>query len=236
MGRKPKYPASVKIEAVENYLNGIESCSDIIQRLNTKSSVFHAWKVSYQINGSSAFEVSSSNKSYSKQLKQTAINDYLNGEGSYSDISLKYGIKSDSILKSWVKKYNNHINIKAYKPYEKDDIYMAKDRKFTFEARLEVAQWTLDNDNDYIQAASKFNVSYQNAYSWSKKLLEYGSVGLEDNRGRKRNEDELSEIEKLEKKVEILERKLKHSEMEKEVLKKLDELERSVLVSKRRRK
>lgn len=236
MGRKPKFDAITKIEAVDNYLNGKESISEIIGRLSIFRSTLYKWIDKYKFNGAAAFDMSSKNKSYSKELKQNAINDILNGNGSYQDISLKYGITSDSILLNWVKKYNNHIETKAYKPYDKDGIYMSKDRKFTYEEKIEVAQWVLDNNDDYAQAAIKFDVSYNNAYTWSKKLLDHGKEGLKDNRGRKRSDEELSEIEKLERKIEVLERKLSRSEMEKEVLKKLDEIERSVLASNQRKK
>ena len=38
------------------------------------------------------------NKSYSKALKISAVNDYLNGAGSLDDICLKYGIRSHTQL------------------------------------------------------------------------------------------------------------------------------------------
>lgn len=236
MGRKPKYNSTIKVEAVENYLKGIESCSKIMSRLDIYGTTLYHWIDIYKLKGISAFEETSSNNTYSKELKKRAINDYLNGEGSYRDICLKYQIKSKSILLSWVNKYNNHIEAKAYKPYEKDDIYMSKDKKYTFEEKLEIAQWVLANNDDYIQAASKFDVSYQNVYTWSKKYLDKGECGLKDNRGKKKAIEELSELEKLKKENDLLKVKLQRSEMEKNILKKLDEIERSVLASKQREK
>ena len=36
-----------------------------------------------------------------------AVNDYLNGKGSYETIAAKYGLRSDVPLTKWVKMYNN---------------------------------------------------------------------------------------------------------------------------------
>ena len=42
---------------------------------------------------------------YSEELKLSAVQSYLNGEGSYNMIKEKYQIRSSTQLKNWVKKY-----------------------------------------------------------------------------------------------------------------------------------
>ncbi|MEN1939428.1 transposase [Paenibacillus sp. 102] len=42
---------------------------------------------------------------YLEELKLSAVQSYLNGEGSYDIITEKYQIKSSTQLKNWVKKY-----------------------------------------------------------------------------------------------------------------------------------
>ncbi len=53
------------------------------------------------------YSINRKNKSYSKDLKISAINDYLNGEGSLQDICTKYGIRSHRQLSDWIKVYNS---------------------------------------------------------------------------------------------------------------------------------
>lgn len=42
---------------------------------------------------------------YSEELKLSAVQSYLNGEGSYNKIKEKYQLRSSTQLKNWVKKY-----------------------------------------------------------------------------------------------------------------------------------
>ena len=60
----------------------------------------------------------------------------MNGEGSLDDLTAKYNLPSDSILCSWIKKYNSHIELKDYDP--KPEIYMAEKLKTTLEERIEI--------------------------------------------------------------------------------------------------
>ncbi|MEB2584109.1 transposase [Bacillus cereus] len=42
---------------------------------------------------------------YSNEIKLSAVQSYLNGEGSYDIMAEKYQIRSSTQLKNWVKKY-----------------------------------------------------------------------------------------------------------------------------------
>ncbi|OUM45741.1 transposase [Bacillus pseudomycoides] len=42
---------------------------------------------------------------YSEELKLSAVQSYLNGEGSYNMIKEKYQLRSSTQLKNWVKKF-----------------------------------------------------------------------------------------------------------------------------------
>ncbi|MDT2304936.1 helix-turn-helix domain-containing protein [Paenibacillus larvae] len=43
--------------------------------------------------------------------------------------------------------------------------------------------------------ADKFQVSYQQVYSWTNKYLTSGVDALQDRRGKRKSEDEMSEVE-----------------------------------------
>ena len=56
---------------------------------------------------------------YSKELKLQAAKDYLSGEFSLRDVTRKYEISSDSVLRQWIKRYNGHRELKVYFASEK---------------------------------------------------------------------------------------------------------------------
>ena len=74
------------------------------------------------------------NRTYSKELKLTAVQAYLNGEGSYETLRKKYGIVNVTQLKRWVKWYNGHKEIKERRAAG-TEIYMTKGRKTTEKVR-----------------------------------------------------------------------------------------------------
>lgn len=50
---------------------------------------------------------------YSEKLKLSAVQSYLNSEGSYNMIKEKYQIRSSTQLKNWVKKYKESGGMKG---------------------------------------------------------------------------------------------------------------------------
>ena len=134
MGRKAKYSKEQKIQASIDYLTGSKSAKTISLELNMgKRGKLHVykWAKRYQIHGESAFDQGKSNRQYSKEFKEKLVQEYLEGKGSITDLLVKYNLPSDSILRSWIKKYNSHIGLKDYDP--KPEVYMANTLKTTFE-------------------------------------------------------------------------------------------------------
>lgn len=73
----------------------------------------------------------------------------------------------------------------------------------------------------------KYNVSYQQARNWTLRFEELGEAGLEDRRGkRKKDQEPHTELEKAQIEIEQLKHKLYLAEMERDLRKKLDEIER----------
>ncbi len=91
MGRKAKYSAEEKINAVRDYLDGKESMSSIARRLEIAFQSFKQWVKNYEAMGTDAFSTRQ-NKCYSKTEKEQAIAAYLAGEGSLMDICKTYKI------------------------------------------------------------------------------------------------------------------------------------------------
>ena len=74
------------------------------------------------------------NKSYSKTLKISAVNDYLNGAGSLDDICSKYGIRSHTQLLKWIKVYNSGGILKT----STGGACMKKAKSTTLDERLKI--------------------------------------------------------------------------------------------------
>lgn len=66
-------------------------------------------------------------------------------------------------------------------------------------------------------------------YSWTQKYLADSEARLTDKRGRRKQPEELSELDLANRRIKELERKLKEEQAKNEFLKKLDQLERMYL-------
>ena len=163
-------------------------------------------------------------KKYSKDLKQQAVLDYLAGRGSQDDICKKYGIRSKAKLQIWIKKYNGYEELKS--SGTGGNAIMTKGRKTTFEERVEIVQYCIAHDRNYAKTAEQYQVSYQQARSYTVKYETGGVEALRDNRGKRKSPDEMNELEKLRAEVKILKAEKERAEMETSFLKKLDEIER----------
>lgn len=162
-------------------------------------------------------------RTYSKELKLTAVQAYLNGEGSYETLRKKYGIVNVMQLKRWVKWYNGHKECKERRGAG-TEIYMAKGRKTTQEERGKIVAFCIEHGKDYPLTIQTYGVSYQQIYAWVRKYEEKGIDGLRDGRGRTKPADEMSAEERLRMENRILKAQLKDAEMENKLLKKLREL------------
>ena len=104
---------------------------------------------------------------------------------------------------------------------------MKTSRNTTYEERIQIVKDCIANGCNYGETAIKHNVSYQQVYSWVKRFKEFGETGLEDRRGRRKVDQEpRSELEKLKIKMAQLEHELYMTKMERDLLKKVRELER----------
>ena len=163
------------------------------------------------------------NKKYSAEQKLQAVTDYLTGKGSMQEICKKHGILSDCQLRNWIKWYNGHREFKE-RSSAKGEIYMTKGRKTTQEERAEIVAFCIEHSKNYGLTVERYNVSYQQIYTWVRKYEEGGVDKLKDNRGRTKPVEEMTEIEKLKAEMKILEAKNRQLEIENAFIKKLQEL------------
>ena len=227
MGRKAKYTYEQKLQACEDYLSGKRSAAEIAERLqmgNRGQVKVRMWARQYITNGPENLQGTKTNKTYTKEFKQQIVEEYLSGYGSLNDLMVKYGVRSDIQIRQWISKYNNHEELKDYDPHP--EVYMTKRKKTTQKERQEIVQYCLDHNKDYKGTALKYDCSYAQVYQWVRNYETRGTDGLADNRGKRKKEEELSELEKAQRRIKQLERQLLLKERENELLKKVEEFER----------
>lgn len=235
MGRKAKISSKQKVSICEQYLNGEKSVRNLANDWNIDKRTIRTWIKMYQSQGSSCFNFKVHNAKYTKEFKQKVVDAYFAGEGSFEAIAIKYEIPSYTTVRSWILKYNNLEELKDYDP--KPEVYMKdRSRKTSHEERIEIVNYCLEHNKNYKETAELFDISYTQIYQWVKKYLASGEKGLIDGRGQHRTEEQLNKTEILERKIKILERQLKEKEMENELLKKVQEIERRRYSPKRKMK
>ena len=212
-----------KLRTVQFILEDKETQHHAADRLGISKASIQQWICIYKSEGEGAFFVTG-NKQYSKELKEQAVQDYLNGRGSQQEICQRYGIRSKGKLQNWIKKYNGHEELKTSKTG--GIAIMTKGRKTTFDDRVEIVQYCIAHGRNYAKTAAKFGVSYQQARNYTVKYEAGGVDALQDRRGRSKSAEEMSELEKLRAENRILRAEKKRAEMEASFLKKLDEIER----------
>ena len=231
MGRKNvRIPNEVKLKYAKLCCENKMSKCEAARVLGTSDTEVLSWVYRYMEQGESAFLDTGKNNSYSSELKLKAINSYLNGEGSYKLLTAKYGLRSTSQLGKWVKMYNSGID---FLHKMSGGSRMKTSRTTTKEERIQIVKECLENDCNYGETAIRHNVSYQQVYGWVKRYRALGEAGLEDRRGRRKvSQEPRSEIEKLQIENERLKHELYMMKMERDLLKKVSELERKDLYRK----
>ena len=208
---------------IRDYADGKISCAKAAQWCGVASETMRKWASRYRAEGAAAFLQTQRNSTYSPDLKEAAVKAYLSGEGSLQIICEKYNIRDTKQLRTWIKVYNGHKDFKK----QTGGSRMTKGRETTQAERIAVAKACLANGRNYGEIAIAYNVSYQQARSWTLKYIEGGENALEDRRGqRKKDQQPRTELEQAQIEIEQLKHKLKMLEMENRLLKKLEEIER----------
>lgn len=227
MSRKSKIDPVLKVELVEKYLRdeiGIREAARQAGLSGGGTESFRKWVDIYCNEGPAGLLEQKSFKCYSQELKISAVNDYLEGNGSLQAVAARYGIRSKTQLQCWIKSYNAHGEIRCRG--SGGGSYMRKARNTTPEERLEIVRDCLANDKNYGAAALKYNCSYQQVRNWVLRYEKMGSAGLEDRRGRRAGtQPARTPEEELRDKIAELERRNRDLQMENDLLKKVRELE-----------
>ena len=166
-------------------------------------------------------------RTYSAELKQKVVEEYLSGRGSLRYLAKLHQIGDKESIREWIMCYNGHKEFKQCRT-GKGALYMTKGKKTTQQERAKIVAFCLEHGKDYLLTVEQYGVSYQQIYSWVRKYEEKGIDGLADGRGRTKPESEMTDTEKLQAQVRMLKAQLRDKEMEIKLLKKVRELEGGV--------
>ena len=212
-----------KVDFILKHKNGELSQRRAAELAGVHPRSFQAWLRIYDTEGVDGF-IRKKNRHYSPALKEKAVKDYLSGKGSIEAIARKYKIRSLERLSAWIKEYNAHGEF--HFPGTGGS-YMRETKKLTKAEKLKVVKDCLESGKNYAATALRYQINYQQVRSWTLRYIEMGEAGLEDRRGkRKKDQTPRTELEKAQIEIEQLKHKLYLAEMERDLLKKLEEIER----------
>ena len=223
---KSKIPYEKKVEIARDYLEGRVGYTESLGRANNSKASFRYWVHQYQEKGSAGLLPSCKNHEHPEDIKRKAVEEYLAGKGSLEQIGGKYGLRSITQLRQWIKVYNAHGDFNSVR-FSGGGSYMKQGRETALAERIQIAKECIACGKNYGEMALKFQVSYQQVRAWTLRYEEMGEAGLQDRRGR-RKKDQIprTELEQAQIEIEQLKHKLYLAEMENALLKKLDEVER----------
>ena len=223
MPRKRKIPGEEKAKIAKTCISGEISTAEASRRMEVSEGDIREWIARYREQGALAFQKQEHNQVYSNETKLAAVVEYLHGGESQRAIAAKYGLRSVSRLREWIKVYNSGRDFRRMSGGSR----MSTSRKTTQAERIEIAKACLENGCNYGETAIQYNVSYQQVYTWVKKFRDLGEAGLEDRRGQRTAQQKpRTEDEELRVRIAQLEHELYMTKMERDLLKKLDEIER----------
>ena len=221
---KPKYEAKLKLKIVKDCLSGRNNPNHVMNTQGIAEKTVRRWIARYKAEGPTAFLTPEKNRRYGSELKKQVVEEYLSGKSSVLELMSKYSIRAESRIRNWIKIYNNRGD---FKEIVEGGSYTVKSRNTTQEERLAIVRDCIENGLSYSEAASKYQVSYQQVRTWVLRFKEMGEPGLEDRRGqRKKDQVPRTKEEELEQKIAQLEHEKYLLEMENWLLKKVKELER----------
>ena len=225
MSQNKKLEAEEKVKIIQAQLRGEYSIKEAFQRAGVSRTTFRGWEAIYEAEGIEGF-TRQGKRAYGAAEKRAAVEEYLKGGSSIQGICKKYRISDSHVFRRWLKVYNAHGDFNSAK-YSGGGSCMKRGRDTTEEERLEIVKDCLASGKNYGEMALKRQVSYQQVRTWTLRFEEMGEAGLEARRGkRKKDQTPRTELEAAQIEIERLKHKLYMAEMERDLLKKLDEIER----------
>ncbi|MFC4560227.1 helix-turn-helix domain-containing protein, partial [Virgibacillus kekensis] len=222
--RRTRHTLEERIRGVQSVIEDKRTIFSVAREYGVHVDTMEGWVRKYKANGIDGLKETKKWKQYSQELRKEAVEFHLVHGHSLRATCEQFNISTHSVLRGWIKLYTSG---KEMKSTSKGRGKMSRGRKITFKERVEIVQYSLANDYNYHKAAEKYQVSYQQVYSWVRKYEKDGEQALRDRRGKTlESKQNLTEEEKLQLRIKELEHRTQYLEAENGLLKKLKEIER----------
>lgn len=185
----------------------------------------------YQIHRNQEIQSKLKNNHYSKDFKLTVVNEHIIMRFPIKKSARIYNVPSHETFRNWIMKYTRGEEIRSYSP--KPEVYTMKVKKATQAEKMEIVKDCLLNDLSDKYTAENYQVSDNNVYSWIQKYKKHGPDGLIDGSQRGKPEAIQTETERMCAESATLKARNEYLETENAALKKLEEVERQLMLRKR---
>lgn len=223
MDKRRKFTKEEKIAIVKKYLKGSIGCTSLAREVGCAKSKVLYWSYGYKEHGSKFFREDSKQRSYSKEFKIQAVNNYFTN-GSTRKAAAKAGI-SERVLLNWIKAYNDGT-LEESNPMS--EVYHMKGRRTTFEERKEIVHYCLERDKNYKETAKTYSLPYSRVYTIVNAYIKFGEEGIMDAKAKKESKP-LTEVERLQKENERLKKEVELEKLKRELIQKKISLEKERL-------
>lgn len=225
MSKRVKVSVDEKVKAVTRVLESGMSYNAEAKRIGVSDTTIKDWVRKYKTEGIERLNERKNWTRYSEELKLQAVKEVVENKKSLYEVVEVYAISSRSLLNNWISKYTGREKIPSTcKGSSK--MKMTRGRKTEYKERIEIVEYTIAHKLAYEKAAEMYQVSYQQIYSWVRKYQTLGEEGLKDGRGRNKEWEELSEVDRLKLENKKLQAEKEQLEMEVAVQKKLQEIQK----------
>lgn len=143
MSKKKSLTSEERVAAVQEYLDGKGGYKAIARKYNIGATTMKRMVCRAKTEGIESVAKASPYRHYTNEIKEAAVEDYLNGKGSLTEICIKYKISTDIVLRRWISWYNNGKRFKEHKRSERG-LAMNKGRKTTQEERAEIVAFCIE--------------------------------------------------------------------------------------------
>ncbi|WP_125685034.1 helix-turn-helix domain-containing protein [Levilactobacillus yonginensis] len=222
---RTRFTAMEKLDILTGLSQTKLNRSKYLEQYGIYDSTIRSWRELYKRDGLDGLKERHIWTRYSAKTKQQAVEAYLNGEGSLVEISNRFGLRSNTQLHDWIKKFQYNGTNKSLTATPSRRQVRIMSRKTTFEERIEIVEYVTAGKHSYSQASEHFNVSYQQVRAWVLKSKDGGYTALKDGRGRTKPVEEMTEVERLKLENRQLKAQLKEQEVMELFAKKFRELQ-----------
>ena len=158
MGKRIEMEAAEKEYLIQEYLAGRMRMREAARRAGVGHSTMHTWISRYRAEGASALceNGNAQRRTYSEEIRQKAVEEYLSGLGSAMAIAEKYKLRSGNLVLDWVKEYHRHRE----NPKETGGVSMTS-RKHTLEERVQAVREHLEEGKSFSELSERYSTTTQ---------------------------------------------------------------------------